>query len=163
MRISMIVAMSENRVIGKENKLPWHLPEELKHFRKTTLGKPIIMGRKTFESMGSKPLPNRLNIILTHDTQFKIPPHVDANACVVARSLEQALSYAAGHEEVMVIGGGKIYEQFLPKATRIYLTTVHQYVDGDVFFPILDNTEWEERSKTDNEQFTIQVLERTHP
>lgn len=154
MRISMIAAMSENRVIGKDNHLPWHLPEELKYFRKMTRGKPIIMGRKTFESMGSKPLPNRRNIILTRDLNFS------ASDCLIAHSLEQALILAMPCEEVMIIGGSHIYQAFLSRADRLYLTTVHQVIEGDTFFPKFEMQDWSVIEQISNDQFTIQVLDK---
>lgn len=155
----MIAAMSENRVIGKDNKLPWHFPDELKYFKKITTGKPIIMGRKTFESMGSRPLPNRLNIVLTKDKTFTLD-NFTQEQCRVAYSLEEALQSAGSCEEVMIIGGAKIYEQFLSKASRLYLTIVHTNIEGDAFFPIIDNTEWQLVDETAGAQFTIQVLDK---
>ncbi len=119
MHISLIAAKSKNGVIGNNNKLPWHLPEDLKYFKKMTLGKPVIMGRKTFESMDSKPLPKRENIILTRHADFVAP------GCIIVNSLEGALVAAGSCEEVMVIGGGEIFALFLPIATRLYLTTVY--------------------------------------
>src|SRR5579872_5199461 len=116
MNISLIAAMSQNGVIGQNNKLPWHIPEELKYFKSKTLNKPVIMGRKTFESMGCKPLPNRINIILTKEKSF------EAKGCIVVHSIEEALKTVKGYEEVMVIGGANIYEQFLPLASCLYLT-----------------------------------------
>lgn len=152
MIISMIAAMSENRVIGKDNKLPWHIPDDLKHFKNTTLGKPVIMGRKTFESMGSKPLPNRLNIVLTQDKHFQ------AVGCIVVHSIDQALEAAKSAPEVMIIGGQKIYQQFLPLAARLYLSIVHRTVEGDTFFPELNEADWELSHEIPGDEFTIQVL-----
>lgn len=154
MLISMIAALSENEVIGYKNKLPWHIPEELKHFKAITLNKPIIMGRKTFESMGSKPLPQRKNIIITKDSQFV------AKDCVVVHSLKEALAAAEPAEEVMVIGGSQIFEQFLPLASRLYLSIVHQTIEGDSFFPKVDFTEWKLTEENRREQFTIRILDR---
>jgi len=154
MLVSIIAAMSENRVIGKHNKLPWHLPEELKYFKKITSGKPIIMGRKTFESMGSKPLPNRQNIILTQDPNFVAPQ------CVVAHSVEEALSKVLSTEEVMIIGGAHIYQLFLPMASRLYLTVVHIQVTGDTFFPALEPSDWELVEADPGVDFTTQVFDR---
>lgn len=149
--------MSENGVIGNNNALPWHLPEELKYFREKTRGKPVIMGRKTFESMGSKPLPNRLNIILTHAKNFL------ASDCIVVHSTEEALKVAkkAGKdEEMMVIGGAKIYEAFLPVASRIYLTVVHQNYVGDTYFPKVDWHQWKMITEEKREGFTLKVFDK---
>ena len=129
--------MADNRVIGKNNALPWHLPADLKHFKQLTMGKPIVMGRKTFESIG-KPLPGRTNIIVTRDTSYI------AEGCVVVHSLDEALSIAKEQEEAMVIGGAKLFEQILPLAERIYLTEIHQEFDGDTHFPDLNKDEWSE-------------------
>ncbi|WP_435234669.1 type 3 dihydrofolate reductase [Psychromonas sp. PT13] len=128
MKISMIVAMAENRVIGLDNKMPWHLPGDLKFFKRVTLGKPVIMGRKTYQSIG-RPLPGRMNIVLTRDNDL----HIEGVTCV--QTVEQALALVADVEEVMVIGGATIYQQFLSKATRLYLTFIDLNVDGDTLFP----------------------------
>lgn len=157
MRIALIAAMSENGVIGNNNALPWHLPEELKYFREKTRGKSVIMGRKTFESMGSKPLPNRLNIILTHAKNFLVAD------CIVVHSTEEALkaAKAAGDcEEIMVIGGAKIYETFLPVASRIYLTVVHQNYVGDTYFPKVDWHQWKMITEEKREGFTLKVFDK---
>jgi dihydrofolate reductase len=136
--VSAIVAMTENRVIGFQNRLPWHLPADLKYFKTVTTGHPIIMGRKTFESIG-KPLPNRTNIILTRD------PHYQMNGCVIAPSVDTAIAAAAKEsQEIFIIGGAEIYRQFLPRVERLYITLVHEEFDGDTFFPMLDNNEWKE-------------------
>src|SRR5687767_855649 len=115
MQISLIAALDRNRVIGKDNQLPWHLPADLKHFKALTLGKPILMGRKTYLSIG-KPLPERTSIILTHDKTFRAPA-----GCLVAHSLAEALQQVKNTNEVMVIGGAKLFEQTLPIAKRLYL------------------------------------------
>lgn len=129
--------MSRNRVIGKGNALPWHLPADLKYFKRITLGKPIIMGRKTFESIG-RPLPGRVNIIVTHELAYR------ADGCTVVHSIDEAISIAQAHEEVMVIGGAKLFEQVLPRAERIYLTEIDEEFAGDIFFPELDRRAWRE-------------------
>ncbi len=140
MKLSLIVAVAENGVIGQQNALPWRLPEDLKHFKALTLGKPVIMGRKTFDSIG-KPLPGRTNIVITRQSGLAIP------GCVVVPSLPAALTAAGdaagGASEAMVIGGAEIYAQALPQAQRIYLTRVHADVTGDAFFPVLDK-QWQE-------------------
>ena len=142
MIISIIAGMDKNRLIGQGNRLPWRLPADMKHFRRYTLGKPVLMGRKTFESIG-KPLPNRTNIILTHDLDYR------AEGCVVTHSIEEALDRVSGCEEVMIIGGASIYELFLPRADRLYLTHVHDCFDGDIYFPPFDITDWQEVKRVD--------------
>lgn len=144
MRLSAIVAMSDNRVIGNHNQLPWHLPADLKHFKNITLGKPIIMGRKTFESIG-RPLPGRTNIVITRDVNFKAP------GCLVMNSIDAALAAMHENEEVVIIGGAQLYQQMMPRLQRIYLTIIHQEFIGDAFFPALDLAEWHEVSREDFE------------
>ena len=124
----MIAAMANNRVIGLDNKMPWHLPADLQHFKKVTTGKPVIMGRKTFESIG-RPLPGRRNIIITRNSEYT------AQGIEVVTTPDAALELVATTEEVMIIGGGNIYEQFLPKAERLYLTFIDLDVKGDTQFP----------------------------
>ena len=128
MIISMIAAMANNRVIGLDNKMPWHLPADLQHFKAVTTGKPVIMGRKTFESIG-RPLPGRRNIIITRNSEYT------AQGIEVVTTPDAALELVATAEEVMIIGGGNIYEQFLPKAERLYLTFIDLDVKGDTQFP----------------------------
>jgi len=142
MHIAIVVAMSENRVIGLRNALPWRLPADLRHFRRVTLGKAVLMGRKTFESIGH-PLEGRRNIVLSRD------PHFRAGGCLIAPSLDEALAHAGG-DEVLVIGGASIYEQVLPRTERIYLTLVHAQVEGDTFFPSIDEDEWLTIARTDH-------------
>ena len=144
MKLSIIVAMAGNRVIGRDNRLPWHLPADLKHFRQLTTGKPILMGRKTWESIG-RPLPERTNIVITRDEDYTAP------GCLVVHSLEAALRAAGHHSEVMVIGGAELYHQALPLAERIYLTQVHGTFEGDTFFPELDEDGWSELEHSDYE------------
>lgn len=127
--ISLIVATAENRVIGIHNKMPWHMPADLAYFKKITTGHFVVMGRKTFESIG-KPLPNRTNIILTRDETFK------AEGCQVLHSIDDALELAKT-ERLFVIGGAEIYRQFLPYADKVYVTYIHQSFEGDTFFPEL--------------------------
>lgn len=138
MKISLIAAMDNNRVIGVHNTLPWHLPADLKHFKALTMGKPILMGRKTYESIG-RPLPGRDNIILSRQAGFS------AEGCTVMCSVEKALAYAdtLEAEELMVIGGAQLYEAMLPMAARLYLTRVDTEVEGgDAFFPEINRSEW---------------------
>lgn len=129
MAISIIVATSKNGIIGVDNKLPWHLPKDLKNFRKKTSGKAVIMGRKTYESIG-KPLSNRYNVILTTDTEYK------AEGCVVVHSMTEAIEEIPSYLETMVIGGGQIYEQFLPLTDFIYQTVIDIEVEGDTTFEV---------------------------
>lgn len=128
MKISMIAAMAADRVIGLENKMPWHLPADLKFFKRVTLGKPVIMGRKTYQSIG-RPLPGRKNIVLTRDASLTI----EGVDCV--QTLEQATQLLGDIEEVMIIGGATIYQQFLAQADRLYLTFIDLKVKGDTQFP----------------------------
>ncbi|QSR33605.1 dihydrofolate reductase [Marinobacterium iners] len=150
MRLAMIAAQSQNRVIGNNNKLPWYLPEDLKYFKRVTLGKPIIMGRKTFESIG-RPLPGRTNIVITRNPDWT---HDGAGVRVV-HSLQQAIELAEslalvnGFEESLVIGGAEIYALALPQADRLYLTQVHAEVQGDAHFPPLDPAQWQEMARED--------------
>ena len=138
--LSLIVAASRNGVIGAGNKLPWHLPADLKRFKQLTMGHPILMGRKTFESIG-KPLPGRTNIVITRQEGFQ------ACGATVAHSLEEALQICEGQEEVFVIGGAEIYKQALPLADRIYLTRVDADFEGDTFLPALDPARWKETAR----------------
>ncbi len=142
--LSLMVAMAENRVIGSRNDLPWHLPKDFQRFKDHTKGHNIIMGRKTFESLGGKPLPKRTNIIITRQRNYQSP-----NSTVVG-SLHEALQYVGrtNDPEPFVIGGGEIYRQALPFAERIYLTIVHTQIDGDTFFPEFDPEEWQVTEKT---------------
>ncbi|MEL0640144.1 type 3 dihydrofolate reductase [Pseudoalteromonas aliena] len=132
MIISMIAAMANNRVIGLDNKMPWHLPADLQHFKKVTMDKPVIMGRKTFESIG-RPLPGRRNIIITRNSEYQV------DGIEAVSTPEAALKLVCDEEEVMVIGGGNIYEQFLLKAERLYLTFIDLDVEGDTQFPDYQN------------------------
>ncbi|MBI3773249.1 MAG: type 3 dihydrofolate reductase [Gammaproteobacteria bacterium] len=142
MIISLIAAMADNRVIGIENRLPWNLPADMKWFRQHTLGKPVLMGRKTFESIG-KPLPNRTNIVVTRDAGWT------AAGCVVVKDIDAALRAASDAPEVMVIGGASFYAQMLPKAQRLYLTLVHTEIEGDAWFPEINFAEWREIERHD--------------
>lgn len=142
--ISLIVAMDKNRVIGFENEMPWHLPNDLKYFKKRTIGHTIVMGRKTFESLG-RVLPDRKHIVLTRGDS-KFPDEVE-----VIHDIADIQVYAAAHpeEELFVIGGGHVFEQVLPFADRIYLTVIDEAFKGDVFFPKIPNDEWNEVFKVD--------------
>ncbi|HMB69842.1 MAG TPA: dihydrofolate reductase [bacterium] len=165
MILSCIAAMSENRVIGVNGKLPWRLPSDLAWFKRTTMGHPILMGRRTWESVGSRPLPGRTSVVVTSRRDYAVPP-----GALTATSLEDALSQAAeapGAEEVFVVGGGLLYRDAVPRADRLYLTTVHANVDGDTRFPPLDEPAWklifEERRSADERNaydHTFRVYDR---
>ncbi|WP_128894054.1 type 3 dihydrofolate reductase [Longirhabdus pacifica] len=136
--ISLIFAMGENRVIGNNNQLPWHLPADLAFFKKTTMHHPIIMGRKTFESIG-KALPGRLNIVVTRDKNY------EAEHCTVVHSVDELVKkYGDTKEEVFVIGGAILYESFLPYANKMYITKIEHEFEGDAFFPKYDEKNWVE-------------------
>lgn len=137
--LSMIVAHAEGRVIGKNNDMPWHLPADLAYFKKTTLGKPIIMGRKTFQSIG-RALPGRKNIVISRDQSFQ------AQGVDVVSSVDAALALVNDCEEVMVIGGGAIYQHCLAAAQRLYITHIDATIDGDTFFPEYDLNVWQKMS-----------------
>jgi dihydrofolate reductase len=143
MRISAIVAMSQNRAIGKNNQLPWHLPADLKHFKQVTMGRPILMGRKTYESIG-RPLPGRYNIVITRDANFQAP------GCLVTTSIDTALAAVAESDEIFIIGGALLYQQMMPRIHRLYLTVIQQEVEGDAFFPELDLNQWYEIERVDH-------------
>lgn len=146
MILSMIAALARNGVIGRDNQLPWHLPNDLKFFKATTMGKPIIMGRKTFESIG-RPLPGRSNIVVSRD------PNLLHEGVQVAGSVDEAVKLAEkialrdGADEVMVIGGAQLYEHYLPQADKLYLTRVYAVIEGDAYFPVFDEKEWLEVSR----------------
>jgi dihydrofolate reductase len=143
--ISAIAAMAENRAIGINNRLPWHLPADLKHFKALTSGHPILMGRKTYQSIG-RPLPHRMNIIITRDLEFQAP------GCIVVNSIEQAVGVAEVEDsnEIFIIGGAEVYQQLMPHIERIYLTIVHHAFEADTFFPEIDMKEWREVAREDH-------------
>ena len=160
-RVALVVAVSRNGVIGRDGGLPWHLSSDLKLFKAITLGKPIIMGRKTWESLPRKPLPGRLNIVISRKAGF------EAAGATVVQSADKALAVAGPVEEVAVIGGGEIYKLFLPKANRIYRTDVDLDVKGDTLFPELSAADWVEtssethtRGPNDSASFTFRVFDR---
>ncbi|EIC9813286.1 type 3 dihydrofolate reductase [Vibrio alginolyticus] len=128
MIISMIAAMADNRIIGKDNQMPWHLPADFAWFKRCTMGKPVVMGRKTYDSIG-RPLPGRLNIVISRDETLKI------EGVTTVTSIEQALDVAGDVEEVMIIGGGAIYASCLPMANKLYVTHIEAAIDGDTQFP----------------------------
>ncbi|MCA9681141.1 MAG: dihydrofolate reductase [Myxococcales bacterium] len=163
MRIALIAAASDNDVIGRDNDLPWHLPEEFRHFKRTTKGHHVIMGRRTWESQGCKPLPQRSNVVVSRRLDYQAP------GAQVTASLQDALAIAraAGDDEAFVIGGTGLYQEALPFADRLYLTRVHTVVEGDTHFPSFDAGDWvevERREHASDERhahaFTIFVLDR---
>ncbi len=149
MKLSLIVAATPKNVIGRNNELPWHLPQDLKYFKSITLGKPIIMGRKTFESIG-KPLPGRTNIVVTRQADWSYAGVLVAKNIAVALVIGQQFlnEQNQGAEEIMVIGGAEIYRLALPLANRVYLTRINIDIDGDAFFPDLPSAEWKLISET---------------
>lgn len=142
MIISIIAAMGEQREIGMENRLPWRLPADMQWFRRHTLGKPVLMGRNTFESIG-KPLPGRRNIILTRERDYRV------EGAQVVHHLEEAIGSADGAPELMVIGGAALYEQVLPMADRLYLTLVHARFPADSWFPDFGKSQWKQLERTE--------------
>lgn len=158
MRISIISAMARNRVIGIENRLPWHLPEDLRHFKRLTMGHHIIMGRKTYESIG-RPLPGRTTVIVTRDAAYW------RTECLVAPSLEEAIRMCGDDDEVFFVGGAEIYAQALPLADRLYLTEIEADYAGDAWFPEIDPADWRETGReshvsTAGLAYSFVILER---
>jgi len=159
--ISMIAAMANHRIIGADNDMPWHLPADLKHFKAVTMGKPVLMGRKTYESIG-KALPGRPNIVITSNESYSL------DDATVVHSIEAAMQKAAAFDEVMIIGGGSIYESMLSQAQRLYLTFIDLTVDGDTKFPDYEaNANWQELSRETHQKddknpydYTFVTLER---
>ena len=160
MILSLVVAMAENRVIGRDGDLPWRLPEDLKHFKRVTMGKPIIMGRKTWDSLYVKPLPGRRNIVVTRNLDFS------ADGAEATGSIEDALALVDGDEEAMVIGGATLFEAALTSAQRFHLTEVHAEIEGNIRFPAFDRASWREvtretRPAADgNPAYSFVLLER---
>lgn len=143
-RVCIVAALARNRTIGRGNRMPWHLPEDLKRFKQLTSGHPVVMGRKTFESIiatTGKPLPSRDNIVITRSTDW------NCAGCLIVHSLEAALAAARYSKDVFVIGGAEIYALALPVARRLYLTEIDREFDGDTFFPQLDRSRWREISR----------------
>lgn len=142
MKVSFVAAMDRNRVIGRAGTMPWRLPADLAYFKKITMGKPIVMGRKTFDAIG-RVLPGRQNIVLTRDPGFR------CDGCTIARSIDEAIEAAADAEELMVIGGGELFKQLLPRVDRLYFTLVDAEVEGDVYFPACQHGAWRERERVE--------------
>lgn len=151
--ISIIVAVAKNGVIGCHNRLIWHMSEDLKRFKALTIGHPIIMGRKTFESIG-RPLPGRTNIVVSRNTELKI------DGVSVVGSIQEAIDMLPQEDEIFIIGGGQIYEQALPLTSKIYLTLVDQTPDGDTFFPEITQDEWREVKRTEADGYAFIDYER---
>ena len=143
--ISIIAAMGRNRELGLDNKLLWHLPIDMKFFRQTTMGKPILVGRKTYESFGGKPLPGRKNIVITKDMSYQ------SEGAVIVHSIDEAITQAGDSDEIMIIGGASFYEQTLAKADRLYLTYVEANFKADTWFPEFDMKDWQETSRQLNQ------------
>jgi dihydrofolate reductase len=159
--LSLCVAMDKNQLIGKNNTLPWHLPADLKHFRAITMGKPIIMGRKTFDSIG-RPLPGRLNVVLTGNQELMLA------GCQVLHHLEEVLAFSKQYEESVVIGGATVYAMLLPMVQRMYVTWVDAQCEGDTYFPDYAPKQWQEIERHDfsadannGYPYSFTVLERT--
>ena len=145
-RIAYVVAMDENRVIGRDNDLPWRLPDDMRWFREKTMGKPCIMGRKTYDSLPERfrPLPGRRNIVVTRNSDYQAP------GAVVVHSIDEALQAAADSEEVIIVGGGDLFRRLMPEVDRLYLTQVRGAVEGDVFFPPFDLSQWREQFRQEH-------------
>ncbi|MDX2350293.1 MAG: dihydrofolate reductase [Porticoccus sp.] len=163
-KLSLIVAMAKNRAIGLNNTLPWHLPEDLKYFKSVTMGKPIVMGRKTFDSIG-RPLPGRLNIVITRNSEWQHSGIKTASSLQQAMSIAEEQADSEGLEEVMVIGGEEIYRTAIDLADRLYITRVQATIEGDAFFPEYNEANWREVSRQEPEvqgdtPYFFQVLER---
>ncbi len=154
--LSLIAAISKNNCIGKDNQVPWHIPEDLKHFKEVTTGKAVLMGRKTWESIPEKfrPLPKRKNIVITRQKDYPVPAGVE-----LYQEIEAALT-AHPNEEIMVIGGAEIYRQTIARADRLYITEVNQVADGDAFFPEIDTSVWKEVGRENHTGFSFVIYER---
>lgn len=166
MRLSLIVGMAKNRAIGLDGAMPWHISEDLKYFKRVTLGAPILMGRKTFDSIG-RPLPGRANIIVTRDTRYRHDGVIVVHELEAGITKAKALAEIDDKDEIFVIGGAQIYELALPMADRLYITEIHRTLDGDTWFPEFDATDWVELTRDDQEPetpegpaFSFVVLDR---
>lgn len=163
-RIALVVAMAENGVIGDAGKIPWRIPADMRHFKTATIGKPCIMGRKTWDSLPKKPLPGRTNIVVTRDRQLRAP------GAQIAHDFDDALARAAAGQvdEIAIIGGSDLYAAALPRASRIYLTEVHDAFAGDALFPAFDRSAWRETAREDHAmeeglRYSFVTLERDAP
>ena len=151
-RLSIIVAMAKNHTIGINNTLPWHIPQDLKHFKALTMGHHMIMGRKTFESIG-KPLPGRTTVVVTRNRAFKM------EGCIMTRSLQEAIAACGNDNEIFIVGGADIFAQALSLTDTLYVTEIQQEVEGDVYFPAFDKNLWREVSREQHSQEMPQPLE----
>ncbi|HCI13271.1 MAG: diacylglycerol kinase [Gallionellales bacterium GWA2_60_142] len=151
-RLAIIVAMAKNRTIGVNNTLPWRCPEDLKHFKTLTMGHHMVMGRKTYDSIG-KPLPGRTTVVVTRNKELQI------EGCLIAHTLEQAIAACAGDEAAFIVGGAELYAQARPLVDTLYITEIQQDIEGDAHFPAFDKTEWQEVSREMRAQETPQPLE----
>jgi dihydrofolate reductase len=151
-KLSIIVAMARNRTIGVNNTLPWRCPEDLKHFKTLTMGHHMIMGRKTFDSIG-KPLPGRTTVVVTRNNDMQV------EGCLVAHSLKEAISLSAGDPEIFVVGGAELYQQAVSLVDTLYITEIQQDVEGDAHFPVFDKSAWQDTSREVHSQETPQPLE----
>ena len=164
--ISLIAAVAKNRVIGSDNKIPWHIPEDLKHFKELTTGKTVLMGRKTFESILGylgKPLPNRKNIIITRQSNYqplRYPERSEGSPVEIYSNIEIALATHA-NEDIYVIGGAEIYAQTIPFADKLYITEVNQEIEGDAVFPSIDKNVWRETKREAYERYSFVEYEKT--
>jgi dihydrofolate reductase len=165
-RISYVVAMDENRLIGRDNDLPWRLPDDMRWFREQTMGKPCVMGRKTYDSLPERfrPLPGRLNIVITRNREYEAP------GAVVVHSVDEALRAAGDAPEIIIVGGAELFRALLPRVDRFYLTQIHGAAEGDVFFPNHDPAEWREVYRQEHPAddrhpfaFTWLILDREPP
>ena len=157
--ISLIAAVAENGVIGSKNALPWYIPEDLKHFKQITTGKTVLMGRNTYDSIIrrlGKPLPDRKSIVISKSSDLHV-----ANGIKVYSDIGSAIESSKDEPEVMVIGGGQIYNQMIDYADRLYITEVHKQVEGDTMFPEIDKSIWSETSREDHQEFSFVTYERT--
>lgn len=153
MNISLISAMTQERVIGCDEGMPWHIPEELQYFKAITMGKPMVMGRATFDAIGRRVLPGRTSIVLTRDKQFQYPN------VLVAHSVQAAIDIA-GEQELMVIGGAQVYQAFFPLANKLYLSIIDGVYSGDVFFPAYDENQWMLKQEKKYAEFTAKIFEK---
>ncbi|MBX3496787.1 MAG: dihydrofolate reductase [Parvibaculum sp.] len=165
--VCFVVAIADNGVIGRDNGLPWRLSGDMAHFKRLTMGKPVIMGRKTWESLPTKPLPGRTNIVVTRDAAYVAEGAEIAMSASAALALGRALAAQAGADEIMVIGGAQLYAETFDRADRLYITEVHAAPEGDVRFPAFDRRQWREVSREhhkagekDSADYSIVVLER---
>ena len=156
MSIALIAAVAANNCIGKSNSLPWYLPEDLKHFKKLTTGKVVVMGRKTWDSIPEKfkPLPNRVNVVVTRQENFALPHGAD-----LYHTIDEALA-AHQNDEIFVIGGAEIYRQMIDRSDTLYITEVKKIVEGDAFFPEINKSEWKEVEREEHQEFNFVVYKK---